>query len=160
MGGYRTSVLDYLDILYLEDRILTSLLVRSRNNTQTSGGHVPRATLKSPPLFYRTLVCNMDPEVVQRFLDEQREAAPEELQQDFLDIEDCWDRKLWHQLTDLLVEYFANPLSSSQRLSLFRHFILGFSEKVNQLKFVALGLAAAAQCQGEQSDISKTWPQL
>ena len=96
----------------------------------------------------------MDPEVVQRFLDEQREAAPEELQQDFLNIEDYWDRKLWHQLTDLLVGYFDNHSSSPQRLPLFRHFILSFSEKVNQLKFVALGLAAATQCQGEGSNTS------
>ena len=91
----------------------------------------------------------MDPEVVQRFLDEQREAAPEELQQDFLKIEDFWDRKLWHQLTDLLVEYFNNPASSDQRLPLFRQFILGFSEKINQLKFVSLGLLTATQCQGK-----------
>ena len=90
----------------------------------------------------------MDPETVQRFLDEQRDAAPEELQQNFLDLEDCWDRKLWHQLTGLLVTLFNTPASSPQRLPLFKHFVLSFSEKINQLKFVALGLAAATQCQG------------
>ncbi|KAG8529279.1 uncharacterized protein KY384_005914 [Bacidia gigantensis] len=92
----------------------------------------------------------MDPETVQQFLDEQRDAAPEELQQDFLNLEDYWDRKLWHQLTDLLIELFDNRASSPQRLPLFRHFILSFSEKINQLKFVALGLAAATQCQDDQ----------
>ena len=91
----------------------------------------------------------MDPEIVQRFLDEQREAAPEELQQDFLNIEDYWDRKLWHQLTDTLVAYFANQASAPQRLPLFKHFILNLSEKINLLRFVALGLAAATQCQGK-----------
>ena len=90
----------------------------------------------------------MDPESVQRFLDEQREAAPEELQQLFLNLEDYWDRKLWHQLTGLLVTLFKNPASSSQRLPLFKRFILSFSEKINQLRFVALGLAAATQCKG------------
>ena len=90
----------------------------------------------------------MDPEIVQRFLDEQREAAPEELQQDFLNIEDYWERKLWHQLTDTLVGYFNNQASAPQRLPLFKHFILNLSEKINQLRFVALGLAAATQCQG------------
>ena len=95
----------------------------------------------------------MDPEIVQRFLDEQREAASEELQQDFLNIEDFWDRKLWHQLTDVLVAYFRNPASANQRLPLFRQFLLSFSEKINQLKFVSLGLLAATQCQGRGSPL-------
>ena len=90
----------------------------------------------------------MDPDVISNFLSEQREAAPEDLQQSFLTIEDYWDRKLWHQLTDVLLEYFNSPASSSQRLPLFRHFILTFSEKINQLKFVSLGLSTATQCSG------------
>ncbi|KAL8893065.1 MAG: hypothetical protein Q9205_000051 [Flavoplaca limonia] len=88
----------------------------------------------------------MDPEAVANFLSEQRENAPEDLQQSFLTIEDYWDRKLWHQLTDVLVEYFNTPDSASQRLPLFRRFILSFSDKINQLKFVSLGLLAASQC--------------
>ncbi|MCJ1481075.1 26S proteasome regulatory subunit [Schaereria dolodes] len=88
----------------------------------------------------------MDPEVVSNFLSEQREAAPEDLQPSFLTIEDYWDRKLWHQLTDVLEEYFHDPASASQRLPLFRSFILSFAEKINQLNFVSLGLLAASQC--------------
>ena len=95
----------------------------------------------------------MDPEVISNFLNDQREAAPEDLQQSFLTIEDYWDRKLWHQLTDVLGEYFNNPASSSQRLPLFRSFILSFAEKINQLRFVALGLLAATQCSGIPSTI-------
>ncbi|KAG7009022.1 hypothetical protein G7Y79_00003g008900 [Physcia stellaris] len=96
----------------------------------------------------------MDPEVVSKFLDEQREAAPEDLQQSFLTIEDYWDRKLWHQLTDVLVQYFNTPASASQRLPLFRHFILSFAEKINQLKFVSLGLLAATQCSDDHERLS------
>lgn len=96
----------------------------------------------------------MDPEVISNFLSEQREAAPEDLQQSFLTIEDYWDRKLWHQLTDILVEYFNSPASASQRLPLFRKFILSFAEKVNQLKFVSLGLLAASQCQDDNERLS------
>ena len=95
----------------------------------------------------------MDPEFISNFLSEQREAAPEDLQQSFLIIEDYWDRKLWHQLTDVLVEYFNVPASASQRLPLFRKFILSFAEKINQLKFMSLGLLAASQCQGLYSRI-------
>lgn len=90
----------------------------------------------------------MDPEVISNFLSEQREVAPEDLQARFLTIEDFWDRKLWHQLTDVLVDYFNDSASASQRLPLFQRFILSFSEKINQLKFVALGLLAATQCSG------------
>ncbi|KAL8780750.1 MAG: hypothetical protein Q9203_000630 [Teloschistes exilis] len=96
----------------------------------------------------------MDPEVVAVFLSEQRENAPEDLQQGFLTIEDYWDRKLWHQLTDVLVEYFNTPASAPQRLPLFRHFILSFSEKINQLRFVTLGLLSATQCSDDHERLS------
>ncbi|KAL8812361.1 MAG: hypothetical protein Q9223_000604 [Gallowayella weberi] len=96
----------------------------------------------------------MDPEVVSNFLSEQRENAPEDLQQSFLTIEDYWDRKLWHQLTDVLVDYFNTPASASQRLPLYRRFILSFSEKINQLRFVSLGLLAATQCSDDQERLS------
>ncbi|KAL9013046.1 MAG: hypothetical protein Q9173_002219 [Seirophora scorigena] len=96
----------------------------------------------------------MDPEVVSNFLSEQRENAPEDLQQRFLTIEDYWDRKLWHQLTDVLVDYFISAASAQQRLPLFRHFILSFAEKINQLKFVSLGLLAATQCSDDQERLS------
>ena len=90
----------------------------------------------------------MDPEVINSFLEEQREAAPEDLQQDFINIQDYWERKLWHQLTDVLVDYFKSPASVSQRLPLFRRFVLTFADKINQLKFVSLGLLAVSQCSG------------
>ena len=90
----------------------------------------------------------MDPEKVSQFLSEQRENTPEDLLQSFLTIEDYWDRKLWHQLTDVLVEYFSNPLSGPQRIPIFKVFVLGFGDKINQLKLVRLGLLAATQCSG------------
>ena len=92
---------------------------------------------------------NVDPEVISNFLSEQRETAPEDLLQNFLTIEDYWERKLWHQLTDVLIEYFHIPETASQRLLLFRQFILTFAEKINQLRFVSLGLLAASQCSGQ-----------
>ena len=90
----------------------------------------------------------MDPEVVANFLSSQREETPEDLQESFLEIEDFWDRKLWHQLTEVLLSYFQNPKSAPQRLPLFTKFILSFADKINQLKFVSLGLSAATQCSG------------
>ncbi|KAA6408793.1 MAG: 26S proteasome regulatory subunit N9 [Lasallia pustulata] len=96
----------------------------------------------------------MDPEVISNFLSEQREVAPEDLQASFLTIEDYWERKLWHQLTDVLVDFFSDPASASQRLPLFQRFIWSFSEKINQLKFVALGLLAATQCSDDHERLT------
>ena len=92
----------------------------------------------------------MDPEKVQEFLSGQQDSTPESLQDSFLKIEDLWDRKLWHQLTEALVEYFNDPASGPQRLPFFQKFILSFAEKMNQLKFVTLGLLAATECHGKR----------
>lgn len=82
------------------------------------------------------------------FLAEQREKAPEDLQPLILDLETFWERKLWHQLTDTLVEFFNKPESASQRLAFYKVFILKFADKINQLKLVDLALKAATQCKG------------
>ena len=58
------------------------------------------------------------------------------------------ERKLWHQLTDSLAEYFRHEQSAPQRLPIYKSFILTFAEKINHLKLVALGLSAATQCRG------------
>lgn len=106
-----------------------------------------RKKVHSSP-YHPSVWDDMDPEIINKFLSEQRENTPEELQQDFLTIEDFWDRKLWHQLTDLLVDYFSNPLSAPTRLPLFDKFVLTFADKINQLKYVRLGLLTATQCKG------------
>ena len=90
----------------------------------------------------------MDPKVISDFLEEQRENTPEELQQNYLTIEDNWDRKLWHELTEALLQFYADPASAPQRLPLYHNFILSFAEKINQLSFVHLGLLAATQYPG------------
>ncbi|OAQ66674.1 proteasome regulatory particle subunit (RpnI) [Pochonia chlamydosporia 170] len=88
------------------------------------------------------------------FLAEQREKAPEDLQPLILDLETFWERKLWHQLTDTLVEFFNKPESASQRLAFYKVFILKFADKINQLKLVDLALKAATQCKDDQERLS------
>lgn len=82
------------------------------------------------------------------FLAEQRDEAPEELQPLVLDFENYWERKLWHQLTDALVQFFDHPKSAPQRLAFYKVFILKFADKINKLKLVDLALKAATQCKG------------
>lgn len=100
-------------------------------------------------LFLVAMAKPMDPEKIADFLGEIRDEAPAEVQHVFLTLEDLWERKLWHQLTETLLEYYATPESESQRLPMYNTFILSFADKINQLKLVRLGLSASQKLQGE-----------
>ncbi|KAF2008184.1 hypothetical protein P154DRAFT_418930 [Amniculicola lignicola CBS 123094] len=91
----------------------------------------------------------MDSDKIPNFLGDQRDQAPDDLQHFFIDFEDYWERKLWHELTDKLIEYFEDEDSEKQRIPIFETFIKSFSNKINQLKLVTLGLNAAAQYKDE-----------
>lgn len=91
----------------------------------------------------------MDTSKIPDFLAEQQAQGTPETQTYFLTFEDFWERKLWHQLTDSLVEFFRMSESAPQRLAIFKTFVLSFADKINQLKFVSLGLMASTQCAGE-----------
>jgi 26S proteasome regulatory subunit N9 len=91
----------------------------------------------------------MDLDTIPDRLEQQRDAAPEELQHYFLTFADCWERKLWHELTDSVTQYFEEKASKPQRIELYTTFILKFADKINKLKLVHLGLLAAAECKGE-----------
>lgn len=91
----------------------------------------------------------MDPSKIPDFLAEQQAQGTPETQTYFLTFEDLWERKLWHQLTDSLVEFFRMKESAPQRLAIFKAFVLSFADRINQLKFVALGLMASTECPGE-----------
>ena len=90
----------------------------------------------------------MNIDTIPDFLAEQRDAAPADLQHLFISFEDLWERKLWHQLTDTLTQFFHHKDSAPQRLPLYRTFILTFADKINQLKLVNLALSAVTQCKG------------
>jgi hypothetical protein len=95
-----------------------------------------------------TMAKPMDLEKIANFLGETRDEAPAEVQHVFLTLEDLWERKLWHQLTETVLEYYATPESESQRLPMYNTFILSFADKINQLKLVILGLSASQQLKG------------
>jgi len=99
----------------------------------------------------------MDIDTIPNLLGDQRDAAPDELQHHFLQFEDYWERKLWHELTDSLVEFYSDPKSASQRLPLFEGFVLTFAEKINQLKLVTLGQSAASQSKGMTGTMQKKY---
>jgi len=96
----------------------------------------------------------MNIDTIPDFLAEQRDAAPADLQHLFISFEDLWERKLWHQLTDTLVEFFNHKESAAQRLPFYKTFILTFADKINQLKLVTLALSAASQCKDSNERLS------
>ncbi len=96
----------------------------------------------------------MDLDAIPNFLAEQSDEAPADVQHFYLTFEDLWERKLWHELTNSLVDYFRSSESSSQRLAVYNNFILTFADKINQLRLVWLGLQASTLCKGGLSNIS------
>lgn len=90
----------------------------------------------------------MNIDTIPDFLAGQQDAVPADLQHLFISFEDLWERKLWHQLTDALVQFFNHRESAALRLPFYRTFILTFADKINQLKLVTLALSAATQCNG------------
>lgn len=89
-----------------------------------------------------------EPEVIAQRLADLRDEASEDLQHYFLTFEDYWERKLWHELTDILQEFYLKPESASQRIPLFVNFVTTFAEKLSQLRLVEIGLNAALQLKG------------
>ena len=98
----------------------------------------------------------MDTDTIPNLLGDARDQAPEELQEYFIAFEDYWERKLWHELTDTLVEFYNNEQSAAQRIPIFENFVKAFADKINQLKLVKLGLSTAAQYEGELWSLSHT----
>ncbi|KAK4496934.1 hypothetical protein PRZ48_011383 [Zasmidium cellare] len=95
-----------------------------------------------------------DNEKIANFLQDQRDQAPDDLQHYFLSFEDYWERKLWHELTDILVAYYNEPQSAAQRIPIFNSFIKPFADKINQLKLVRIGLSTSKQCKDDNERLT------
>lgn len=80
------------------------------------------------------------------FLREARIAAPASLQGSILQMEEMWERRLWHQLTLELEKFFGDPPSTGLRMRMFKDFVGTFEKNINQLKLVGLALLAKNEC--------------
>ena len=88
---------------------------------------------------------------IPNFLREARISAPDSLQGSILQMEDLWERRLWHQLTVELEKFFNNPQSAGSRMRMFKDFVGTFEKNINQLKLVGLALSAKEECKGSIS---------
>ncbi|KAL2115063.1 hypothetical protein VTJ04DRAFT_10726 [Mycothermus thermophilus] len=96
----------------------------------------------------------MNVDTISEFLAEQRELVPAELVEPVYEFEELWERKLWHQLTNKLIDFFNHPGSAPVRLPFYKVFISKFADKINQLKLVDLALKAATQCKDNQERLA------
>lgn len=88
-------------------------------------------------------------EQVSNFLGDLRDEVDDSLAHAVISFEDNWERKLWHELTEILLEFYADPKSAKQRLQVYDKFVKTFADKINQLKLVKIALGAASQIPGE-----------
>lgn len=63
------------------------------------------------------------------------------------------ERKLWKQLTDLLLRFYDEPASKPYRLPIYNNFIAPFAKRTSQLKRVRLATAAAAESETPRAAI-------
>lgn len=80
------------------------------------------------------------------YLDAQSNAAPQQAAH-WAQLADCWQKKLWHQMSVKLLslrqdEYF---LQDQNLLEMHRRFVSRFADQIKQLVFVHFSIAAANQ---------------
>jgi 26S proteasome regulatory subunit N9 len=104
---------------------------------------VPRSSQTSVKM------SSMDVDIdVPTFLREARYAAPDALQGSILQMEELWERRLWHQLTVELEKFFSDPQSAGSRMRMFKDFVGTFEKNINQSKLIGIGLLAKEECKG------------
>ncbi|OAX34906.1 hypothetical protein K503DRAFT_411159 [Rhizopogon vinicolor AM-OR11-026] len=80
-------------------------------------------------------------------------ATPAELHPFFQSFSDLHTRKLWHQLTLKLYEFFDHPLSRPYRVDVFERFVRDFESKLNQLKLVEMGTKVSKEIDNPQTQL-------
>ncbi|KAH9887038.1 hypothetical protein C8Q73DRAFT_714468 [Cubamyces lactineus] len=82
---------------------------------------------------------------VDEFLTLAVSETPAELHPFFESFRSLHSRKLWHQLTNKLLEFFDHPLSKPYRVGVFDKFVHDFESKLNQLRLVEMGVKVSKE---------------
>ncbi|KAI7868022.1 hypothetical protein BDF14DRAFT_1725421 [Spinellus fusiger] len=84
---------------------------------------------------------------IPKFLSQERTKTPDHLQHYFTTFEDLYERKLWHQLTVKVLEFFKEPASGPFQIPMYQQFVSEWSSKINTLSLVSIALKAATHFQ-------------
>jgi len=82
---------------------------------------------------------------VDQYLSTAISATPTELHPYFESFQELHSRRLWHQITLKLVEFFDDPLSQLYQVDVYDRFVRDFADKLNPLKLVEMGVKVARQ---------------
>ncbi|PPQ75925.1 hypothetical protein CVT26_006377 [Gymnopilus dilepis] len=88
--------------------------------------------------------------VLDEFISTALSATPQELHPFFEDFRSLYTRKLWHQLTQKLFQFFDHPLARPYRVDVFERFVRDFESKINQLRLAEMGVKVARDIENPQ----------
>ncbi|KAF8840664.1 hypothetical protein BDN67DRAFT_990230 [Paxillus ammoniavirescens] len=92
--------------------------------------------------------------VLDEFIAKALSSTPAELYPFFEAFKNLYTRKLWHQLTLKLFEFFDHPLSKSCRVVVFQQFVRDFESKMNQQRLVELGTKVSKEIDNPQTQLT------
>ncbi|KAJ2916365.1 hypothetical protein MD484_g4059, partial [Candolleomyces efflorescens] len=81
-------------------------------------------------------------------------ATPAELHPYFRAFQNLYTRKLWHQLTKKLFEFYDQPSARPYRVDVFERFVRDFENKINQLRLVEMGVKVSKDIDNPQTHLS------
>ncbi|KAJ7579663.1 hypothetical protein C8J56DRAFT_280613 [Mycena floridula] len=91
--------------------------------------------------------------VLDEFIAEALSGTPPELHRFFESFRTMHTRKLWHQLTLKLFEFFDQPLSKPFRVHVFERFVRDFEGKLNQLRLVEMGVKVSKELDNPKAQL-------
>ncbi|KAH8114835.1 hypothetical protein DFH11DRAFT_1854667 [Phellopilus nigrolimitatus] len=91
---------------------------------------------------------------VEEYLTTALSASPQELHTFFESFRTLHERKLWHQLSLKLFEFFRHDVSKPYRVDVFERFVRDFEEKLNQLRLVEMGVIVSKEIDNPATHLS------
>ncbi|KAF8073469.1 hypothetical protein FPV67DRAFT_1410368 [Lyophyllum atratum] len=92
--------------------------------------------------------------VIDEFIATALSATPPSLHPYFEAFRNLYTRKLWHQLTLKLLEFFDDPQSKPYRVDVFERFVRDFESKINQLRLVEMAVKVSKEIDNPEVHIT------
>ncbi|KAK0216544.1 hypothetical protein EDD85DRAFT_894700 [Armillaria nabsnona] len=92
--------------------------------------------------------------VLDDFIAAALSGTPSELHPFFESFRTLHTRKLWHQLTLKLFQFFDHPASKPFRVHVFEQFVRDFEGKINQLRLVEMGVKVSKEIDNPQNHLT------
>ncbi|XP_006455647.1 hypothetical protein AGABI2DRAFT_210106 [Agaricus bisporus var. bisporus H97] len=111
--------------------------------TSTASTTSTTSTTSSPPKL-----------VLDEFISLAVTNTPTELHPFFESFKTLYTKKLWHQLTKKLFEFFEDPLAKPYRVDVFERFVRDFEGRINQLRLVEMGVKVVKDIDNPQTHLT------